>query len=149
MTEKELKELLHSMSLQEKLGEMTQMAPNFFGTSDSVDLTGPMKAMNLKPEDVAYLGSTLNAFGAEKLIAMQKEHMERQPHHIPLIFMADVIHGLKTIYPVPLAMGCSFDTGLMEESAAMAARESAATGIHLTFSPMADLVRDPRWGRVT
>ena len=149
MTEKKLKELLQSMSLQEKLGEMTQMAPNFFGTEDSVDLTGPMKAMNLKPEDVSYLGSTLNAFGAEKLIKMQKEHMERQPHHIPLIFMADVIHGLKTVYPVPLAMGCSFDTDLMEEAAAMAARESAATGVHLTFSPMADLVRDPRWGRVT
>ncbi len=148
MTEKELRKLLGEMSLQEKLGEMTQMAPNFFGTEDSVDLTGPMNAMHLKPEDVPFLGSTLNAFGAEKLIEMQKEHMARQPHHIPLLFMADVIHGLKTVYPVPLAMGCSFDTELMEEAAAMAARESAATGIHLTFSPMADLVRDPRWGRV-
>ncbi len=149
MTEKQIRELLSSMSLEEKLGEMTQMSPNFFGTTESVDLTGPMTAMHLKPEDVPYLGSTLNAFGAEKLIAMQKEHMERQPHHIPLIFMADVIHGLKTVYPVPLAMGCSFDPELMEEVSAMAARESAATGVHLTFSPMADLVRDPRWGRVT
>lgn len=148
MTDKQIRELLASMSLEEKLGEMTQMAPNFFGTEDSVDLTGPMQEMNLNPEDVAYLGSTLNAFGAEKLIQMQKEHMVRQPHHIPLLFMADVIHGLKTIYPIPLAMGCSFDTKLMEETAAMAARESAATGVHLTFSPMADLVRDPRWGRV-
>lgn len=148
MTDKQIRELLASMSLEEKLGEMTQMAPNFFGTEDSVDLTGPMKEMNLHPEDVAYLGSTLNAFGAEKLIQMQKEHMAKQPHHIPLMFMADVIHGLKTIYPIPLAMGCSFDTGLMEETAAMAARESAVTGVHLTFSPMADLVRDPRWGRV-
>ena len=145
MTDKQIRELLASMSLEEKLGEMTQMAPNFFGTEDSVDLTGPMKEMNLHPEDVAYLGSTLNAFGAEKLIQMQKEHMAKQPHHIPLMFMADVIHGLKTIYPIPLAMGCSFDTGLMEETAAMAARESAVTGVHLTFSPMADLVRDPRW----
>ena len=148
MTDKQIHELLASMSLEEKLGEMTQMAPNFFGTEDSVDLTGPMKAMNLRPEDVSCLGSTLNAFGAEKLIQMQKEHMARQPHHIPLMFMADVIHGLKTVYPIPLAMGCSFDTGLMEETAAMAARESAVTGVHLTFSPMADLVRDPRWGRV-
>ena len=148
MTDKQIHELLASMSLEEKLGEMTQMAPNFFGTEDSVDLTGPMKAMNLRPEDVSCLGSTLNAFGAEKLIQMQKEHMARQPHHIPLMFMADVIHGLKTVYPIPLAMACSFDTGLMEEAAAMAARESAVTGVHLTFSPMADLVRDPRWGRV-
>ena len=101
MTDKQIRELLASMSLEEKLGEMTQMAPNFFGTEDSVDLTGPMKEMNLHPEDVAYLGSTLNAFGAEKLIQMQKEHMAKQPHHIPLMFMADVIHGLKTIYPIP------------------------------------------------
>ena len=148
MTDKQIRELLASMSLEEKLGEMTQMAPNFFGTEDSVDLTGPMKAMNLRPEDVSCLGSTLNAFGAEKLIQMQKDHMARQPHHIPMMFMADVIHGLQTVYPIPLAMACSFDTGLMEEAAAMAARESAVTGVHLTFSPMADLVRDPRWGRV-
>ena len=70
MTDKQIHELLASMSLEEKLGEMTQMAPNFFGTEDSVDLTGPMKAMNLRPEDVSCLGSTLNAFGAEKLIQM-------------------------------------------------------------------------------
>ena len=107
-----------------------------------------MQQMDLKPEDVPLLGSTLNAFGAENIIEMQKRHMERQPHHIPMLFMADVIHGLKTVYPIPLAMGGSFDTGLMEESAAMAAREAAATGVQLTFSPMCDLVRDPRWGRV-
>ncbi len=148
MTEKELRALLADMSLEEKLGEMTQLSPNFFGTEESVDLTGPMQQMNLKPEDVPLLGSTLNAFGAEKIIEMQKHHMELQPHHIPMLFMADVIHGLKTIYPIPLAMGSSFNTDLMEEAAAMAAREAAATGVQLTFSPMADLVRDPRWGRV-
>ena len=144
MTEKELRALLADMSLEEKLGEMTQLSPNFFGTEESVDLTGPMQQMNLKPEDVPLLGSTLNAFGAEKIIEMQKHHMELQPHHIPMLFMADFIHGLKTIYPIPLAMGSSFNTDLMEEAAAMAAREAAATGVQLTFSPMADLVRDPR-----
>lgn len=148
MTDKELRALLADMTLEEKLGEMTQLSPNFFGAEESVDLTGPMQQMNLKSEDVPLLGSTLNAFGAENIIEMQKRHMERQPHHIPMLFMADVIHGLKTVYPIPLAMGGSFDTGLMEESAAMAAREAAATGVQLTFSPMCDLVRDPRWGRV-
>ena len=74
--------------------------------------------------------------------------MEQHPHHIPLIFMADIINGFRTIFPIPLAQGCTFDPELVEEGAAAAARESAATGLHLTFSPMADLVRDARWGRV-
>lgn len=105
MTDKELRALLADMTLEEKLGEMTQLSPNFFGAEESVDLTGPMQQMNLKSEDVPLLGSTLNAFGAENIIEMQKRHMERQPHHIPMLFMADVIHGLKTVYPIPLEIG--------------------------------------------
>ncbi len=148
MTDEQIKTLLASMSLEEKLGEMTQMAPFLFGTEDSADLTGPRQKYGVTPEQLALVGSTLNVFEPEKIAQMQKDHMEHHPHHIPLMFMADVIHGFKTIYPIPLAMGCSFAPGLMEEAAAMAAREASAAGIQLTFSPMADLVRDPRWGRV-
>lgn len=148
MTEQQILDLLSEMSLEEKIGEMTQLSPNFLGTEESVDLTGPMQEMNVRPEDLRLVGTTLNAFGAEKLIAMQKKHMAEHPHHIPLIFMADVIHGRRTIFPVPLAMACSFNPELQREANAVAARESAVEGIHLTFSPMADLVRDPRWGRV-
>ena len=140
--------MLSELSLEEKIGEMTQLSPDFLGAAQSVDLTGPMKELNVRPEDLPLVGTTLNAFGAEKLIAMQKKHIAEHPHHIPLIFMADVIHGRRTIFPVPLAMACSFDPALQREANAVAARESAVEGIHVTFSPMADLVRDPRWGRV-
>lgn len=64
------------------------------------------------------------------------------------MFMADVVHGFKTIFPIPLAIGCSWDLELAEKSAEIAAKESAVSGIHVTFAPMVDLVRDPRWGRV-
>ncbi len=148
MTEQQILDLLSELSLEEKIGEMTQLSPDFLGAAQSVDLTGPMKELNVRPEDLPLVGTTLNAFGAEKLIAMQKKHIAEHPHHIPLIFMADVIHGRRTIFPVPLAMACSFDPALQREANAVAARESAVEGIHVTFSPMADLVRDPRWGRV-
>lgn len=148
MTEVQIKDLLSSMSLEEKLGEMTQLSRTFFESDDLGELTGPMNEIGVTPEQVALVGSTLNVFGAEKLKKIQREHMERHPHHIPMLFMADVIHGRETMYPIPLALGCSFAPELVEEVAAMAAREAAAEGIHLTFSPMADLVRDPRWGRV-
>ena len=148
MASKRVEELISSMSLEEKLGEMTQLAPFFFGVDESMDLTGPMAELGLQEEDIKYIGSTLNSFGAEKNIAMQKKHMAEQPHGIPLLFMADVIHGFRTIFPIPLAMGCSFQPAACEKAAEVAAKESTAAGIQLTFAPMADLVRDPRWGRV-
>ena len=74
--------------------------------------------------------------------------MKKQPHHIPLLFMADVINGYRTIFPIPLAQGATFNPEIVEKAAAISAKESAASGLHLTFSPMVDLVRDARWGRV-
>ena len=148
MASQRIEELLRSMSLEEKLGEMTQLAPFFFGVDESMDLTGPMAELGLSPEDIKCVGSTLNSFGAEKNIALQKKHMAEQPHGIPLLFMADVIHGYRTVFPIPLAMGCSFHPTACEKAAEVAAKESSASGIQLTFAPMADLVRDPRWGRV-
>ncbi|MDD6615719.1 MAG: beta-glucosidase BglX, partial [Lachnospiraceae bacterium] len=70
------------------------------------------------------------------------------PHHIPMLFMLDVIHGMKTVFPMPLAQGAAFDPEMSEKCAAAAALEAAVSGLHVTFSPMADLVRDARWGRV-
>ena len=74
--------------------------------------------------------------------------MENHPHHIPLLFMGDVINGMETIFPIPLGQGCTFHPELVEACARIAAREAAVSGLHVTFSPMLDLVRDPRWGRV-
>ena len=74
--------------------------------------------------------------------------MATQPHHIPMLFMLDVINGFQTIFPIPLAQGCSFEPEIARKGAQIAAKEAAASGLHVTFAPMADLVRDARWGRV-
>lgn len=141
-------DLISAMTLDEKLAQMTQLAPLFFGTEEQVDLTGPMTMLNVKSEWIKNVGSTLNGFGADKLIAMQDKNLRENPHKIPLLFMADVIYGYKTVFPIPLAMGCSFNPEVCEIAASVAAKECSASGIALTFAPMADLVRDPRWGRV-
>ena len=140
--------LLQSMTIEEKLAQMTQLSAMFLGTEQNMDLTGPLTELNITEENLTNIGSTLNYFGAEKTMALQKRYMEKNRHHIPLLFMADIIYGYKTIFPIPLAMSCSFNPENYENAASVAAAESSASGIHLTFAPMSDLVRDPRWGRV-
>ena len=148
MEKTKLRELLNQMTIQEKLGQLTQLIPPLLGVEPDVDITGPMAVWKVEPTWMPDIGSTLNAFGAETLMDLQKKHMARSRLGIPLIFMADIVHGYKTIFPIPLAMGASFNPELNETACAVAAREGAAAGIHLTFAPMTDLVRDPRWGRV-
>lgn len=145
MTPNELTALLQSMSLDEKIGELYQLSATYL---DVDAVTGPADELGLSAEDVARAGSCLSVTGAKVLHAIQQRHIARQPHHIPMLFMADIINGYKTIFPVPLGQGATFDPALVEECAAVAAREAAAAGVHVTFSPMADLVRDARWGRV-
>ena len=146
MKEEQLIELLNDMSVEEKIGQLLQLTGNFFDGDGLA--TGPMQDMNLTPEQVINTGSVLSTVGAAKIRAIQTEYMKHQPHHIPMIFMADVINGFRTVFPIPLAQGCSFNPELVEELAGMAAKESARDGLHVTFSPMVDLVRDARWGRV-
>lgn len=74
--------------------------------------------------------------------------MKKHPHHIPLLMMQDIINGAETIFPIPLAQGCTFSPEMVEKAASVAAAEAACGGLHVTFSPMLDLVRDARWGRV-
>ncbi|MBJ6361809.1 glycoside hydrolase family 3 N-terminal domain-containing protein [Paenibacillus sp. GCM10012307] len=139
--------LLEQMTLDEKIAQLMQITPNFL-TDNKADLTGPMEWMGLTEENVANVGSVLSSVGAGKVIELQKNYMANNRLGIPLLFMADIIHGYRTIFPVTLAIGCSWDMELAERSAAIAAKESAVAGIHVTFAPMVDLVRDPRWGRV-
>lgn len=149
MKESELKILIEKMTLDEKIGQLFQLTPQFFkGSHDRGEITGPMEAMNIDETIVANTGSVLGASGANEIINIQKEFLKNNRLGIPLLFMADVIHGYRTIFPIPLALGSSWDLDLAEKSAEIAAKESAVTGLHLTFSPMVDLVRDPRWGRV-
>lgn len=146
MKRTELEALLHDMSRKEKIGQLFQISGQFFA-EDSV-ATGPMQELGITQEDLDLAGTVLGVAGAERIRNIQKEYMEKHPHHIPLIFMMDVINGYRTVYPIPLAQGATFDPELSRECARMAAGEAAAAGLHVTFSPMTDLVRDARWGRV-
>lgn len=149
MEQEQIVSLIKDMSLKEKIGQMVQMVGMLYDAKEQGIITGPMMAdMKVTEEDLKMAGSSLLLYGGDRLTAIQKSYMENQPHHIPQLFMYDVIHGMKTIFPVPLAQGASFDPALSKECAAVAAAEAAASGIHVAFSPMADLVRDPRWGRV-
>lgn len=146
MTEEQLKALLDDMSLEEKVNQMSQLVGGFF--SGDIVATGPMQDKGFTPENIALSGSILGTMGAENLKKIQKEYMEKHPHHIPMLFMLDIINGYKTVFPIPLAQGATFEPELSERCAAMAAKEAAVSGLHVTFAPMTDLVRDARWGRV-
>lgn len=146
MEHTKLEALLHDMSLKEKIGQVFQISGQLL-VEDAAAM-GPMQEMGVTKEDLALAGTVLGVTGAERIQNIQKEYMEQHPHHIPLIFMLDVINGYRTVYPIPLAQGASFQPELSKECARMAAREAAAAGLHVTFSPMTDLVRDARWGRV-
>jgi len=144
---KDLKALIAQMTIEEKIGQLTQYNANLFIDSD-VDITGPMANLGLTEDDLKTVGSVLNFKDAKEVCEIQRMHLEQDRNKIPMTFMMDVIHGYRTIFPIPLALGCSFDTELVEECSRMAAKEAAAGGIQVTFTPMVDYVRDARWGRV-
>ena len=145
MTELQLKELLADMSLGEKIEQLIQFHGGFYG--DVKLITGPGHDYTIKPDQQWRIGTVLGEAGYEHLKNLQDGFMEKQPHHIPTIFMSDVIHGYKTIFPVPLGQGAGFDPELTRELAEATAKEASAAGLHVTFSPMCDLSRDARWGR--
>ena len=144
----DIKKLLSEMSLEEKLGQLTQLNAVFLKWDNTADITGPASQLYITDDDAMKSGSVLNFIGAKTMKEIQDSAMSAQPHGIPLLFLQDVIHGYRTIYPIPLGMGCTFDEELVEECARMAAKEASVSGVHGTFSPMVDLVRDARWGRV-
>ena len=115
---------------------------------DEGPVTGSAVEQGIAGEELTLTGSILGAVGAEEIQRLQKRCMEKQPHHIPVVFMADIINGYKTIFPIPLALGCTFSQEAVQTAGDVMARESAADGLHVTFAPMVDLVRDARWGRV-
>lgn len=146
MKEKELRELFMDLSLEEKVGQMVQVTGAFL--EEGAVITGPAADAGLTPADCRLAGSVLGIAGAGRLREVQGKYMESHPHHIPLLMMADVIHGYRTIFPIPLGVAASFDPEAAEKAMRAAAAEASAAGLHVTFSPMTDLVRDPRWGRV-
>lgn len=150
MEQRQLIDLLNDMSLEEKAGQLFQVTGDWFDGMEALEQTGPEaeETARIRKSYSHLAGSVLGVYGAANIKRIQSAYMERQPHHIPLLFMLDIINGYKTIYPIPLAQGAMFDPEFAGDCAAMAAKEGAAGGLHVTFSPMVDLVRDARWGRV-
>lgn len=143
-----MKELLMTLSRKEKIGQMLQIAPFFFVKDLKVEVAGPVEELHLDEEKIFLAGSVLGIGNPNEMIEVQQKYLEKSRHKIPMLFMADIIHGYKTIFPVPIAMASSFSPKLAQACARVSALEASTSGIHVTFSPMADLSRDPRWGRV-
>ncbi|HOZ20528.1 MAG TPA: glycoside hydrolase family 3 N-terminal domain-containing protein [bacterium] len=133
--DKRVKALISRMTLEEKIGQLQQYT----------DGTTPE---HLQMARTGTVGSFLNVRGAAQTNALQKLAVENSRLGIPILFGLDVIHGYKTIFPIPLAEAASWDPELAEKGAAVAAREARAAGIHWTFAPMVDIARDARWGRI-
>ncbi len=135
--------LLKKMTIEEKIGQMTLFTSTW-------DQTGPMvNADYLEHVKTGRCGAIFNAFTASYTQYLQNIAMGQTRLKIPLLFGYDVIHGHRTIFPIPLAESCSWDLEAIERSARVAAIEASAEGIHWTFAPMVDIARDPRWGRVS
>jgi beta-glucosidase len=135
--------LLSRMTIEEKIGQLVQVPG------------GRQKAVNSRIDDAlrdrvrrGEVGSLLNVAGAAEANALQRIAVEQSRLGIPLLYGLDVIHGYRTIFPVPLAMAASFDPSVIERAARVAAAEASAAGVHWTFSPMVDVAPDPRWGRI-
>jgi len=134
--------VLKLMTLDEKIGQMNQYNGDW-------DATGPITKDGDKQNQIrkGRLGSMLNVTGVDHTRELQEIAMESRLK-IPLLFGQDIIHGYRTIFPIPLAEASSWDTTAIKLSARIAATEAAAAGVHWTFAPMVDIARDPRWGRV-
>src|SRR5882724_4646091 len=137
--ERRINALLARMTLAEKLGQLQQLDGEANG--------------NFRPEHhelvrKGLLGSTLNVRGAQRTNELQRVAVEQSRLKIPLIFGFDVIHGYRTIFPIPLGEASSWDPAGVERAAGIAAAEARAAGVHWTFAPMVDIARDPRWGRI-
>ncbi len=137
-TERKINALLAKMTLAEKLGQLQQL---------DGEANGNYRPEHLELARKGLLGSTLNVRGAKLSNELQRAALESRLK-IPILFGFDVIHGYRTIFPVPLGEAASWDLASMEKTAAIAAAESKAAGVHWTFAPMVDIARDPRWGRI-
>lgn len=135
--------LLDKMTLSEKIGQLHQAAGG-----RSKNLNSKLTEEEFEKVRKGEVGSYLHVAGAGELKEIQRVALEESTHGIPLLFAMDVVHGYRTIYPVPIAMAASWDEELMEDTSRMAGREAASSGLNWTFAPMVDIARDPRWGRI-
>lgn len=137
--ERRIDSLLARMTLAEKLGQLQQL---------DGEANGNFRPEHLELVRKGLLGSTLNVRGAARTNQLQRVAMNESRLKIPLLFGFDVIHGYRTVFPIPLGEAATWDPAQIEQSAAIAAKEARAAGVHWTFAPMVDIARDARWGRI-
>jgi len=137
-----ISDLLNKMTLEEEIGQMN------LPTYDDI-ITGISKNSNIAVKiRNGQVGGIFNIRGVGKIRGIQRIAVEESRMKIPMLFGLDVIHGYETTFPIPLALSCTWNMNAIEESARIAATEASADGICWTFSPMVDIARDPRWGRI-
>lgn len=134
--EKKIDALLSQMTLEEKIGQLNQQTGQGYSETMVQQIKG------------GAIGSILNEVDPETVNRLQREAVENSRLHIPLIFARDVIHGFKTIFPIPLGQAATWNPGLVRDGARIAADEASSVGVRWTFSPMLDISRDARWGRI-
>ncbi|HEY1764648.1 MAG TPA: beta-glucosidase BglX [Opitutaceae bacterium] len=134
--------ILAQMTLEEKVGQLNQLSTG--------SLTGPKQVVESGDDLIkkGEVGAILNAVTAHDTNIFQKEAIDGSRLHIPILFGLDVIHGFRTAFPIPLGLSASWDAALVRQTAHFAGREAASQGVRWTFSPMVDIARDPRWGRI-
>ena len=140
--DKYIDNLMARMTLQEKIGQMNLISVGDINTGAPVDSEAGSLAKDGK------LGAVLNLKGVDKIRALQQVAVEQSRLGIPLIVGLDVVHGYETVFPIPLALSCSWDVDAVESMARISAREATADGINWTYSPMVDIALDARWGRI-
>ena len=136
-------DLLSKMTIEEKIGQLN------LPTSGDITTGAPSNSNVAKNIEDGKVGGLFNIKSVKKIKEVQKIAVEKSRLKIPLLFGMDVIHGYETTFPIPLGLSCTWDMKLIERSAQIAAQEASADGINWTFSPMVDISRDPRWGRVS
>jgi beta-glucosidase len=134
--------LMKKMTTDEKIGQLNLTTAGGFVTGTAVNKNVQEKIRS------GQLGAVLNSFSVASMKSVQELAVKESPNHIPILFGMDVIHGFRTIFPIPLAISCSWDMTRIEQFARIAAQEATANGICWTYSPMVDIARDPRWGRI-
>jgi beta-glucosidase len=156
--ERRVDDLLKQMTLEEKIGQLMQYNDVGYAAATTAEAASP--AIGANPEthnrvdamqlaSTGRLGSMLNTVGAVKTNAFQHAAVDKSRLHIPLLFGADVIHGYRTIYPVPLGLAATFDPDVVTSVSHMSAEEATTAGVRWFYSPMVDISRDARWGRTT
>src|SRR5581483_11608999 len=135
-------DLMGKMTLDEKIGQMNLLSVGF-------DVTGPRMSKDVEGKiREGFVGGVFNTYTPVAVRKLQALAVNESRLHIPLLFGYDVIHGHKTTFPIPLGLSCTWNLDLIEQTARIAASEASADGLNWTFSPMVDIARDPRWGRV-